>query len=439
MKTICLYTISYNGYWEKHGERWCSDINNLNTKPDEIIVASDVPLDLSSLNYENVTNIVSPVVPGRRMVSEYRNIVIKSTLCDWVVSADLDDSYNNIFLDNLPDDSDIHAFRFYDQQEKRFYTPDSSCLHRRLHGSEGSSLVPSHSAIKRHLFDILKYEDNCHEDKVFYAMASQLDLKVSSDKESLPPRFNYSGWHTGDPELDRVSNIYTKNIIDGSAPVYSFWFSEDMSETRSNALKILSESCKTLQLLNSEEFYKFEHPELPIHKGFKYLTDNQKSDYARAYMMYFYGGGYSDVKANEFDWSPYFKKLFSSKYDAVGYGEIKATDIPKFYNAPDVEKYVNDNYKNFIGNGHYIFKPKTYIAYLWITDIHKKMDEKYEDLVKNPGKTTHVLDPNYYNMTKDYPFEWNEIGGRVLAKLQYKNNLENVLPIMPFVNIKNYL
>jgi hypothetical protein len=155
--------------------------------------------------------------------------------------------------------------------------------------------------------------------------------------------------------------------------------------------------------------------------------------------MYFYGGGYSDVKANEFDWSPYFEKLFSSKYDAVGYGEIKATDIPKFYNTPDVEKYVNDNYKNFIGNGHYIFKPKTYIAYLWITDIHKKMDEKYEDLVKNPGKTTHVLDPNYYNMTKDYPFEWNEIGGRVLAKLQYKNNLENVLPIMPFVNIKNYL
>jgi hypothetical protein len=438
-KTVTLYTTSYNNYWDKHGQEWCSDVNNLSTKPDEIIIVSDAPVDLSCLNYENVKNITSPVVKGRRMVSEYRNIAVKAASSDWIVSADLDDRYKNTFLDNIPEESDIHAFNFYYQEADKLITPGSNCLNERVYGLEGNNLISSHSAIKRHVFDKLKYEDNCHEDRVFYAMASQLDLKVSSDGPHVLPRLVYMGWHTNHEELNRVTEVYIQNIINSGSSVYSFWFSKNMSENRKNALNTISKSCKTLHFLDSEGFYKFENLEIPIHKGFKYLTDNHKSDYARAYMMYFYGGGYSDLKPNEFDWTPYFKQLFSSKHDAIGYSEVRSIDVAKFYNTLDVEDYVNNNYKRFIGNGHYIFKPKTYIAYQWITQVHKKMDERYENLVNNPGQTVHILDPSYSKILEKYPFEWNELGARILHKLQYEYKFANTLHGMPYVNAINYI
>ena len=36
--------------------------------------------------------------------------------------------------------------------------------------------------------------------------------------------------------------------------------------------------------------------EYPLHPAFKYLTNIQKGDYMKAYMMNFYGGGYTDIK-----------------------------------------------------------------------------------------------------------------------------------------------
>ena len=207
--------MSYNSYWEKYGDRWCSFINSLNTRPDEIIVVSDVDIDLSKLNYKNVKNIVSPIIKKKRMTSIYRNIATKSASSDWVVSADLDDVFNYLFLDGLPEDSDIHAFKFYDLVSKKTFIPDSNCLNERLYGLSENNLIPSCSAIKRHIFDILKYEDDCHEDRIFYAMASQLNLKVSSDDIDFPPRYYYSGWNNDDKILNRNTEIYINKIING--------------------------------------------------------------------------------------------------------------------------------------------------------------------------------------------------------------------------------
>lgn len=192
-------------------------------------------------------------------------------------------------------------------------------------------------------------------------------------------------------------------------------------------------------LLNTEQFLTYSHPEMPIHKGFTYLTDIHKSDYARAYMMYFYGGGYSDVKPNEFDWNPYFDKLFGSEYDVIGYAEKSISHIAMVPKNFEERHYIEKNYFKFIGNGHYIFKPKTDIAYRWIMQIHLKMDLAYDSLIKNPGVTVHITDPNYKKITGNYPFEWNEICGRIFHRLQYEDKLENVLAEMPFTKNINYL
>lgn len=220
--------------------------------------------------------------------------------------------------------------------------------------------------------------------------------------------------------------------------VYAFWFSPVISETRKAALSVLHQSVSNLVLLNTPRFYALENQEIPIHRAFKYLTDVHKSDYARAYVMYFYGGGYSDVKPNSFDWKPYFDKLYSSEYDAIGYAEKNPGDIAIFYSDKETKDYVDKNYYRFMGNGHYIFKPKTDMAFKWITEIHQKLDIIYDKLISNPGITVHITDPTYKQLLKDYPLEWNEICGKILHKLQYEYRLENILTDMPFTNNVNY-
>ena len=437
--TVTVYTMSWNGYWDKYSDLWCEDINSLNTIPDEIIIVSDAPIDTTKLKHNNVKNIVSPRTLNKRMTGIYRNIAVRSSTSDWIVAADIDDRYAPSFIDNIPEDSDMHGFTFYNVLwDTQSYQNDRS-LENRLYGNEDkNTIMPGVTAIKRGLFEKIRYEDGCHEDLVFFATASKIKLKLTYDAVGTPPRFYYSGFHNNFEELDRVSNLYREVLSGNTRPVYAFWFSSTMNDTRKAGLKILSKSAKNLVLLNTPRFYEFENKEIPIHKAFKYLTDNHKSDYARAYMMYFYGGGYSDIKPNSFDWDQYFDILYLSKYDAIGYAEKSADDIAVFYNDSKTKNYVYTNFNRFIGNGHYIFKPKTEIAHEWLLEIHKKLDERYNDVVKNPGIMVHITDPNYQKLIGDYPFEWDELGGRILHRLQYENGLTNFATGMPYTNNVNY-
>jgi hypothetical protein len=168
-------------------------------------------------------------------------------------------------------------------------------------------------------------------------------------------------------------------------------------------------------------------------------------------MMYFYGGGYSDIKANTFDWNIYFDKLYLSKFDAIGYAEKSIEDVAPFWNYDDQIDYedVKDKYNKFAGNGHYIFKEKTKFAEEWLKNLHSVLDHKYELLRLNPG-TYHPYAikggiHHSYNRKRtsskypvNYPIEWNEINGRIKQKIEYLNNFSNFLLEMPYVNMKDY-
>jgi hypothetical protein len=437
--TITLYTMSWNGYWDKYKDSWCEDINKLNTTPDEIIIVSDVELDTSLLKNKNVKNIIVPDYYEKRPASTYRNIAADNATSEWIVSADIDDEFDPSFLDNLPNDSDIHGFLFQEKGSGQILCQDSKALEDRLSGIDNpGKLIPGCSPIKKSVFANIKYEHNCHEDAIFYAMASKLNINFTYDSADRSPRYYYSGWNSQSNEMERITRIYKEMISGSNRPVYAFWFSESITDNRARALEKLRSSSKNLVLLNTEEFLKYSHPELPIHEGFRYLTDNHKSDYARAYMMYFYGGGYSDIKPNEFDWDPYFDQLFLSRAHAIGYANTLPGGIPKFWDNSETENEVINNFYKFIGFGHFIFKPKTDIAYQWITEIHKKMDQNYDKLRESPGVTVHIGDPEYEETRGGYPFAWADLGAAVLLKLQYENNFPNIILDMPFTNNINY-
>lgn len=449
-KTITLYTTSWNDYWKKFGQRWSQHVNNFNTQPDEIIIVSDVAIDTSSLNNKNVKNIIINKTLNYKPIAYYRNVATENCSSDWCVASDLDDFPLNNYLDDLDPEADIHGFSFLDFNDNRIYISDEDSLNKRLHGIFDSTLIPGTSAIKKHVFDKIRYEHNCYEDQTFYATASKLNLKISFDDNKMY-RFIYSGFHPdkNHNESKRITNIY-RSIIKLDRNLYTFWFSNDMNEKRQQSINTLSAlSGVNVILIDHDKFYTYENPEIPIHQGFKYLSDVHKSDYARAYMMYFYGGGYSDIKPNSFDWNVHFDKLFTSKKDAIGYSENSFNDIGNFWGSnKSVNADVVKNYKKFVGMGHFIFKPKTDIAYQWLKEIHTKIDNVYDVLENNPGLHPYSVSGGIHSgysgevdhsiVNTEYPFEWAELCGILMHKIQYNNKFDNFLHGMPRTSNSSY-
>ena len=218
--------------------------------------------------------------------------------------------------------------------------------------------------------------------------------------------------------------------------IYIYWDDKyEMSENRIRGINCLKDFSKVnVILVNDQSFYSYEVEEIKIHKAFKYLSSVHKSDYFRAYMMYFYGGGYSDIKRNSFSWLPFFNKLSLSSFDAIGYNEISPNNIADFPKDDRGVAYVKHNYSKFIGAAHYIFKPRTRFAYLWLTEIHDVLDKKYDLLSKNPAKLPRSGYPGY---DPEYPLIWAEINGMIFYRLQYEQN-GLFLGTMPYTNRKEY-
>lgn len=68
-------------------------------------------------------------------------------------------------------------------------------------------------------------------------------------------------------------------------------------------------STAEVKVINPAVTPYFSVPEEPIHKAFEFLSLIHKSDYLRCYLLYHYGGGYTDVKHLHTDLKPYFKRL----------------------------------------------------------------------------------------------------------------------------------
>jgi hypothetical protein len=454
-ESVTLYTMSWNNYWEKYGKRWCKYVNNFITKPDEIVIVSDVAIDYSYLNHNNVINIVDDLKIYKDFLHKhehYRNMAVDNSSSDWVVSCDLDDIYFENFLCNLDDSADVFGFSYINEVNLLSQPTDFSLL-KRLNNDIDSTIIPGTSAIKRSVFNNIRYENYTREDRILYAtIATNSSIKYIYDKKGSKPRFKYNSYNFYkkfdkiSKETDRITDIYI-DILNKKRNLYVFWFSNIISENRSKALDQLKNNCGVnLLLINDYNFFKYENNEIPIHDAFKYLSDVHKSAYARTYMMYFYGGGYSDIKSNLFNWNKYFDELFYSRYDAIGYPEKKPDAIAKFWK-DDTQKNITKEYNKFSGNGHYIFKPKTAFAYMWLTELHKILDNKLDELIKNPG-TYHpyAVYGGIHESHKDYgkyqesryPITWNEINGRIKHKIEYENGFSNFILEMPHPNMKDY-
>lgn len=202
--------------------------------------------------------------------------------------------------------------------------------------------------------------------------------------------------------------------------LFCFWFGPEMSDNRKNSVAAIQENSKVLvKLITEENMHEYEVKEFPIHAGFKHLSATHKSDYMRSYLMYFYGGGYTDIKQCNFNWNPYFDQLEKSDKQFIGYPEKAPFDVGYAPAAP--------HFANMAGMCQYIFKPKTDIAKKWLEETKAKMDYILPELEYCPG-TYHPravkggaqgIVGQFQNST--YPLAWTELLGYIFHKVQYEN------------------
>lgn len=213
-----------------------------------------------------------------------------------------------------------------------------------------------------------------------------------------------------------------------------------MSITRKKNLQsIIDNSGCAVTVITPENISTIEQKDNPIHKAYQYLSLTHKSDYLRAYLMYYYGGGYSDIKYVNFNWKPYFDLLENSLFDFIGYSERLPEHIASN------KKEIKNFYNNLCGCGHFIFKPKSQFALKWLNRVNFILSEKFDQLKQYPG-TYHpravfggVHDPDstdIYSESK-YPLVWNEILGGIIHELMYQN-FGSYTTGMPFPNLNYY-
>lgn len=209
--------------------------------------------------------------------------------------------------------------------------------------------------------------------------------------------------------------------------IYCFWTGNNpMTENRLNAIEALKKkSGVNIQIVTPENLKDYILKDYPLHKSYEFLSLVHKSDYLRCYFMHHYGGGYSDVKQTEQNWTAAFEKIKNSNEKWIlGYSEISKYGVAQLEGkiGKDLKKY----YKNVIGNCAYICKPKTKFTDEWYNELHKRLDTYYETLQKHPG--------NIMGDNDGYPIPWTNILGDIFHPLclkyhQYIIHDDSIKPI----------
>lgn len=219
--------------------------------------------------------------------------------------------------------------------------------------------------------------------------------------------------------------------------VFCFWTGDTpMSPDRRECLKHLKENigCE-VNLITKKTLPNYILEDHPFHPAYYFLTETQRSDYARAYIMHHYGGGYCDIKLISHSWIPFFEQL-SAEPDkwAIGYREINENSVAVLPGG--LGEQLRLNWSLLIGNCAYIFKPNTPFTHDWMLNLHGILDDYLPLLKRYPARLAQdSFDTRLYKGDNGrYPINWTGIGGSIVHPLclKYSNRLLQNLPLPSF-------
>jgi hypothetical protein len=240
--------------------------------------------------------------------------------------------------------------------------------------------------------------------------------------------------------LEKFEKINFDNIefINGIPKVvFVCWFSgynieyNKMSINRFEAFKSLVTNIGVPVILISNKNYKyFIKNSNPIHKAFELLSGNHKSDYMRAYLLNIYGGGYHDIKYRKDSWENCWDDWLYDDNIWI-YGRKEGTRRNIGY--PPGQIHIRQYYNKLITMGWVISKPNTIFIKKLLDKIEKILDEKYDNLIKNPGYNSggyYYNNPFQMAEENNYPLRWLELMGEIShpLMLEFTEHIKYGLP-----------
>lgn len=216
--------------------------------------------------------------------------------------------------------------------------------------------------------------------------------------------------------------------------IYIFWTGDnEITPNRLEGIKSLEMvSGVEVKLITPKNLSKYIKEDDPLPEAYYYLSLNHRSDYLRSYFMYYYGGGYADIKMYYNSWVATFEKLEKSDAFVIGYPEVG------FWGAAQHgignESLKNDllnHWRYLVGNGAFICRPHTKMAAEWHTAVKNRLLAYSEQLREHPAK-------DVFGKNADYPIPWGGMQGEIFHPfcLKYHDKLLKDKALMP--SFENY-
>ena len=102
--------------------------------------------------------------------------------------------------------------------------------------------------------------------------------------------------------------------------------------------------------------------------------------------------------------------------------------------------HVRANWDKLIGNGGFIFRPKSELTQQWLDGLHEKMDQYLPELKEHPSQWArdahNYVIPDTGEKSK-YPIPWAVICGNILHPLTLKHH-EKIDQDLPYPDCVNY-
>lgn len=224
--------------------------------------------------------------------------------------------------------------------------------------------------------------------------------------------------------------------------VWCYWEGSAMNENRKKSFQYLTRNIGVpVFLVTRENLDHLIRDDHPLHPAFPFLSVVHRSDYIRAYLLHYYGGGWHDIKATEVSFADCWKYFKDPNIYLIGRpetpnGPAKVTDA--------YGNYMPDKWQDLVAVPAWIGRGNTDFTVDLLTQIEQVLDQNLDLLKKHPAKhprEKHVHARNFLHRIQltikaywsgrnlDYPLDWT-LFGNVFHPLvyKYKHNICRELP-----------